>query len=431
MLAESAAVRTRDAVVTTNTECRLCGSSRLAPVWSFGETPLANAYLTREERGQPELFVPLTVSRCETCALVQLRETVSPDVLFRNYLYVSSTSPAFVKHFDAYAAHLVERFHLSPNALVVEIGSNDGILLKPLLKRGVRVLGVEPARAIAGRATASGVPTVPDFFSASLAARLLAEHGPADVVTANNVFAHLKNLEDIMAGIRSLLTPNGVFTFEVQYLGDLLAGNLFDIVYHEHLCYYHVSPLVSFFSAKGMEVFDVQRVPVHGGSIRVFVQRAGGPHPRDYRLDAILAGEGARGLETPLPYARFSERMEQNKRALQGLLGNLRNEGKWIVGYGAPAKATTLLYTFGISRNTLDYIVDDDATFKQGRYMPGTHIPIVPPDNLYRPLDPARGKPDYCLILAWNFAEQIMRNHADFTNRGGRFIVPVPEPRVV
>ncbi len=269
------------------------------------------------------------------------------------------------------------------------------------------------------------MPTVPEFFSSKLAARLQAEHGPADVVTANNVFAHLKNLEDIVSGVRRLLKPDGVFTFEVQYLGDLLAGNLFDIVYHEHLCYYHVSPLVSFFSAKGMEVFDVQRVPVHGGSIRVFVQRKGGPHPRDHRLDVILAEERARGLETPLPYTRFSERMEQNKRALQGLLGHLRNEGKRIVGYGAPAKATTFLYTFGISRNTLDYIVDDDATFKQGRYMPGLHVPIVPPSRLH--LD----RPEYCLLLAWNFAEQIMRNHADFANRGGRFIIPVPEPRVI
>lgn len=425
-MGEPAVARTRaEASVATIAGCRLCGSPLLTALWSFGETPLANAYLTREELGQPELFVPLNVFRCETCALVQLRETVSPDVLFQNYLYVSSTSPAFVKHFDAYAAHLVERFRLSPPALVIEIGSNDGILLKPLLKRGVRVLGIEPARAIAERATASGVPTVPDFFSAELAARLLAEHGPAEIVTANNVFAHLKNLEDIVAGVRRLLTPDGVFAFEVQYLGDLLAKNLFDIVYHEHLCYYHVSPLVSFFSNLDMEVFDVQRFPVHGGSIRVFVQRARGPHPRDHRLEAILAEERARGLETPLPYARFSEQMEQNKRALQVLLGNLRNEGKRIVGYGAPAKATTFLYTFGIPRSTLDYIVDDDETFKQGRYTPGLHIPIVPPSRLH--LD----RPEYCLILAWNFAEQIMRNHVDFTNRGGRFIVPVPEPRVV
>lgn len=420
-----------DTGVTVQTTCRLCGSPQISPLWSFGETPLANAYLRPEEIDQPEFTAPLEVVQCAECALVQLRHTVPPDLLFRNYLYVSSTSPRFVAHFDTSARALVERFQLRADSLVVDVGSNDGILLKPLKARGVRVLGIEPATAIAAQATADGAETVPEFFDQALATTLREQHGPAAVVTANNVFAHTPDIHGFTSAVKTLLATDGVFVFEVQYLGDLLRHNLFDIVYHEHLCYYHLSPLVEFFARTGMEVFDVQRLPVHGGSLRVFVQRANGPYPLERAVEELLETERHAGLGTRAPYREFVERIEHNKHRLRDLLGQLKRQGKRIAGYGAPAKATTLLSIFGIGADTLDFVVDDDRTFKQGRYMPSLHIPIVSPEYLYRPLDPARGTPDYCLILAWNFAEPIMQKHVRFTSGGGRFIVPVPEPRVI
>lgn len=411
--------------VTERATCRLCDGTALSRVWSFGETPLANAYRQEGELDRPELFAPLTVFRCAACELVQLRETVAPDVLFRHYLYVSSTSQTFIAHFETYAAELMERFRLTPAALVVDIGSNDGILLRPLSTRGVRVLGIEPAVRIAEMASANGIETLPEFFSPSLASSVRSARGPAAVITANNVFAHVPDLAGVVWGVKELLADDGVFVFEVQYLGDLLEKNLFDIVYHEHLCYYHLTPLMSFFALRGMDVFDVQRVPVHGGSLRVFVQKDRGPHAHTPFLPELLAEEKSRGLGTASPYAAFSRQIAENKRALTTVLRRMKDGGKRIVGYGAPAKATTLLSTFGIGRETLDYIVDDDTTFKQGRYMPGSHIPIVSPDRLYA------DRPDACLILAWNFAEPIMKTHARFTAAGGQFIVPVPEPRVM
>lgn len=411
--------------VRVETTCRLCGSEKLVPTWTFGETPLANAYVRADQLDDPESRFPLEVARCLACELVQLRHTVSPDLLFRDYLYLSSTSPRFVAHFAEYAAHLAERFNLTPNDLVVEIGSNDGILLKPLRERGIRILGIEPASRIAAMAAAAGIETIPDFFSPDLARRIRAKHGPARIVTANNVFAHLPDLDAIVTGVRTLLADDGAYVFEVQYLGDLLFQNLFDIVYHEHLCYYHLAPLVSFFPRHGLEVFDVARVSAHGGSLRVFVQHAGGPPRREERLASLLADERRQGLATDAPYAALAERIAENRRKLTELLAELKGRGKRIAGYGAPAKATTFLHVFGLGREIIEYVVDDDRVFKQGRFLPGTHLPIVSPDRLY--VD----QPDYCLILAWNFAEPIIAKHARFTERGGRFIVPVPEPRII
>jgi len=407
------------------TACRFCGSASLVDVWSFGKTPLANSYLCAEHLEQPELRAPLVVCRCLDCNLVQLRHTVSPEILFPDYLYVSSTSPSFIKHFDAYAERLVERFGLSSGDLAVDIGSNDGILLKPLAARGVRVQGVEPAARIAQLARDNGIETISDFFTAQVAEQIAASAGQARVITANNVFAHIADLEEVVSGIKRLLTSDGVFVFEAQYLKDLLEKNLFDIVYHEHLFYYHVAPLKRFFAERGMGLFDVERLPVHGGSIRVFVQLAGGPHVAGAELGALIAAESAAGLNSNRPYEEFFQRVEHNKQETRRMLAELKAAGKRIVGYGAPAKATTLLHFYGIGKETLDYIVDDDKKFKQGRFMPGSHIPIVPPERL------AEDRPDYCLILAWNFAEPIVKNNAEFTNNGGRFMIPAPIPRII
>lgn len=444
----------REQLVRTRTDCRMCGSEALVKVWSFGQTPLANAYLSPDEVGKrEEPFVPLDAYYCSDCHLVQLRDVVSPDVLFTHYLYVSSTSPTFVRHFEEYAATLMARFlrHPLPASpspassagklegedkvpLVVDVGSNDGVLLKPLAAAGVRVLGIDPAANVAQMANEAGVETIADFFTPELARRLAAERGRAVVISANNVFAHTDDVKGFTEAVKELLAENGVFVFEVQYLGDLVAKNLFDIVYHEHVCYYALQPLVRFFTSQGMDVFDVERPPVHGGSLRVYVQRAGGPQARSERVAALLAEEEARGLTSADSYHQFAQRVERNKTALLSLLRELRGAGKRIVGYGAPAKATTLCYALGIDGTVLDYIVDD-APMKQGLVMPGTHIPILDPEALYggsaASAKASAPNADYCVILAWNFAEPIMRNHQRFTEQGGRFILPVPEPRIV
>lgn len=414
----------KTALYTTRTECRLCGSPNLAAIWSFGPTPLANGYLKPEQVGQSEPMVPLDIYRCEDCQLVQMCDVVAPELLFSHYLYLASTSPTFRGHFAKYAQHLIDRFRLTSNDLVVDVGSNDGILLKPLQEKDIRVLGIDPAQNVAAMATVSGIATLAEFFTPEIAARVRQDYGPARVITANNVFAHTDDVVGFVEAVKQLLSDDGVYVFEVQYLGDLIAKNLFDIVYHEHVCYYHVTPLVRFFKEQGMEIFDVQRQSVHGGSIRVFVQRAQGPLKKTDALTQILAEERAT-LVDPAIYYEFAHQIERNKQALQTLLADIKSQGKRIVGYGAPAKATTLLSAFSIGTETLEYIVDDDKKIKQGLVMPGSHIPIFSPDKLYD------DKPDYSLILAWNFAEPIMKNHARFTEQGGRFIIPIPAPRII
>lgn len=411
-------------VYTTRDDCRMCGSRKLTKILSFGETPLANAYLKPDEVGKPEPFAPLDVYHCEDCHLVQLRDVVSPHVLFDRYLYLSSTSPTFVQHFIELARKLVRKFNLSVNSLVVDVGSNDGIMLKPFLKRDIRVVGIEPAQNIADMANAEGIYTIARYFTPDVAQQVRDEKGAAAIITAHNVFAHTDSVEAFTDAVKILLAEDGVFIFEVQYLADLIAKNLFDIVYHEHVCYYHVHPLVSFFDRHGMEVFNVERIPTHGGSIRVYVQRKGGPYKKKRVVTNILSEELLLGLNTVKTYEQFSIRIEKNKKTLHGILNDIKDRGKRIVGYGAPAKATTLCYAFDITGDILEYIVDDDVKIKQGMLMPGTHIPIVPPEKLYE------DEPDCCLILAWNFAQPIMKKHKRFIKQGGKFIIPVPSPTV-
>lgn len=406
---------------TVRKTCRFCHSKKLVSLWSFGKTPLANSYLTKQQLKKPEPFVPLEVYKCQTCHLVQLLHVVDPTILFGHYLYVSSTSPSFRQHFVEYAATLKKRFNLKPNDLVVDVGSNDGILLKPLKKNKVRILGIEPAANIARTANQEGIPTISEFFTPALAKKLRRTHGPAKIISANNVFAHTDTIDVFVQAIKELLTDDGVFVFEVQYLGDLLKNNIFDIVYHEHVCYYHVHPLLPFFARHGLQVFDVERQNVHGGSIRVYVQRQSGPYTSTARLKNILAEEKAAKLNSLAPYKAFGNRIKKNKRALHALLRQLKHQHKRVVGYGAPAKATTFMYALDLTAKHLEYIIDD-SPLKQNLYMPGTHVPIVPASKLYT------DKPDVVLILAWNFATPIMATHQAFTKQGGQFIIPVPKP---
>lgn len=414
----------KSVVVRTRSDCRMCGSEELVKVWSFGETPLANSYVDPKKIPEDEPQAPLDVYYCQNCHLVQLRDVVDPDVMFTDYRYVSSTSPTFVKHFEDYANHLINRFKLDKKSLVVDVGSNDGILLKPLQEKGIKILGIDPAENVADIANREGIETLAEYFTPHVAGRCAEKYGKASIIAANNVFAHTDEVDVFVEAVKFLLSPEGVFVFEAQYLGDLMAKNLFDIVYHEHVCYYSVHPLVQFFAKHGMEVFDVERQTVHGGSLRVYVQWQGGPHRREERLDKVLREEEQQGLTRLATYREFADRVEQNKEQLRQMLHEIKQKGKKIVGYGAPAKATTLCYAFGIDKSVLDFIVDD-SEMKQGLLMPGTHIPIVGWGALYA------DRPDYCLILAWNFAEAIQQNHKRFAEQGGRFIIPVPEPIIV
>lgn len=406
-------------------DCRLCGGTRLDGVLSLAPTPPANAFVDQAAPGGEQRLFPLDVFLCRSCGHVQLLDVVDPRLLFENYVYVSGTSPVAVKHFEDYAADILGRFPLPSGAPVVDIGSNDGTLLRIFQGKGCRVLGVDPAREIALTAAMAGLDTLPRFFTAELARDTIVEQrGYAVLVTANNVFAHADDLADMVRGVRALLTPGGLFVFEVSYLADVVEKTLFDTIYHEHLAYHSVKPLVPFLAAHGLELIDVRRVDSHGGSLRAVAQVKGGPWPVDASVGEAVANEDRLGLDRPETFAAFAAAIDRRKSDLGAVLSAIKAEGGTIAGVGAPAKATTLLYHLGIGPDVIDFIVDDNP-LKQGLYSPGMHIPILPAEALYD------RRPSHALVLAWNFAEPIMARHAAYRDAGGRFIVPLPEVRVV
>lgn len=409
--------------MTAPAACRSCGATQLDLVLSLGETPLANSLV--KDPGGPEPRYPLDLVFCPTCTLVQITETVPPEVLFRDYLYFSSFSDTMLAH----ARELTQRFigerQLGPRSLAVEIASNDGYLLQYYKQAGVPVLGIEPARNVAQVAVEQrGIPTLTEFFGRELGARLRAEGKRADVVHANNVLAHVADLPGFVAGIRELLADNGVAALEFPYVGDMIDRCEFDTIYHEHLCYFGLGALVHLFGRSGLKAVAVQRVPIHGGSLLLQVARAESTIPEDASVAALLAEERARGMHAFAFYRDFARRVEALKSDLRGLLARLKAEGRSIAAYGAAAKGSTLVNTFGIGHDTLDFVADR-STHKQGRYMPGVGIPIVAPERL------SQAMPDYTLLLTWNFADEILAQQAEYRRRGGKFIIPVPDVRVV
>lgn len=411
-------------VLTHKSACRICRSRNLAKAFSFGPTPLANSFLDRKFLHEPEQYFPLDAYLCRRCGLLQLLDVVSPEVLFKEYVYVSSTSSVFVAHFRDFAEVAFKRFVLTRDSFIIDIGSNDGILLRPFRERGARVLGIEPDRSIALRASRSGVDTHVGFFTPQLANELARRHGRADLVTATNVFAHIDDIHSVARGVKCLLKKGGVFMIEVPYLVDFLEQNLFDTVYHEHLSYFSVSALAEFFKRVGMWIVDVEKVPTHGGSLRVFVKNQRARSAAGNAVRSLLVAEKKLGLQREETYRAYALRVQKNRAKLLTLLTSLKEKGKRIAGYGAPAKGNTLLNYFSIGSDLLDYIVDD-SPYKQGKHTPGKRIPVVPPERLRA--DP----PDYLLILAWNFAEPLMKKNEAFRAKGGKFIIPVPSPRIV
>jgi len=405
-------------------ECRVCKKKQLKKVLTLGPTPLANAFLTEKQIDEPESFYPLDVYFCLQCHFIQLGHVVSPEILFKNYLYVSSTSPVFVNHFRSFAQDIVSRFSLNSKSLVIDIGSNDGILLKPFLALGTRVLGIEPASHIAKQAKKEGIDTIDEFFSVTLAKKIVKKKGRAKIITANNVFAHIHDLDEVIKGLDVLLDDDGIFITESPYLIDFLKKRYFDLVYHEHLSYWSLSSLMKLFKRFNMEVFDIQKVDAHGGSIRTFVKRKKAHFTISKNVTRFLQKEKEAELEKIETYQNYAKKIMENRRKLIGLLTKLKLQGKRIVGYGAPAKGNTLLNYFKIGPDILDYIVED-SPLKVGLYTPGTHIPIVSSATLQK------DNPDYVFILAWNFAKSIQKKLTWFQKRGKKFIIPVPRPKIV
>lgn len=404
--------------------CRMCTGKKLKKVITLSPTPPANAFLTKNALKKKESFFPLQVNFCLNCGQLQLTHVVSPELLFRNYVYVSSTSPVFIAHFEEYAQDLIKKFKLSNMSFVIDIGSNDGILLKPLKKEGIKVLGVDPATAIAKKATKEGIRTLPYFLNTKIAKRIVRKYGYADVVCANNAFAHIHNLDEIVESVKILIKDNGAFVIEFPYLIDFIKKNLFDTIYHEHLSYLSIRPLIALFKRFRMEIFDVKKVDSHGGSLRVYVKKSEEKYPVKKTVSEYVNNEKKLRLDKVNTYLKFGKKIKKNRQELINILKKLKNKNKSIVGYGAPAKGNTLLNYFKIGPQILDYIVDD-SEYKQGLYTPGTHIPVVPFSKI------VQTKPDFILILAWNFANPLMDKLADFKKNGGRFIIPVPQAAII
>ena len=404
--------------------CRICKSPDLYRFLDLGEMPLANSFLKAEDLGKPEPSYPLDAVLCRNCGFVQIGHLVPPELMFKNYIYFSSTSDTIRKHFAEEAAEIRQEF-CKEGSLVVEIGSNDGVLLKNLLGKGVRPYGVEPATNVAKVAREAGVETLNDFFSMETAKKIAAEKGKAAVIIANNVFGHVPDPHDLVGGIRELLEDTGVMLIEVPYLADFYKNLEFDTIYHEHLSYFSLKPMIHLFGLFGMVVFDVKKFPVHGGTIRIYIQKKGGPHQVETSaIGKFLELERGMGLYEPAAFDKFAARVKKLKVGLRALLTRLKSEGKLVAAYGAPAKGNTLLCYCQIGTDLVEYAVDK-SPYKQGYYTPGMHIPVYGLQKM------KERKPDYLLLLAWNFADEIMRQQADFAARGGKFIIPIPEPKII
>lgn len=402
------------------TTCRVCEGSDIVKVLDLGSTPPSNAYLKKGDLGKPEKSFPLVLYFCRTCSLVQLLDVVDPEILFKNYHFLTGASAPSVEHFKNYVNQIILPIIESPEDLLIDIGGNDGVLLS-FAKDSARVLNVDPADNLAPLSEERGVPFYPAFFTSHVADDIVAKYGNAKVVVANNVFAHTDPIRDVFCGVSKLIGDDGIFIFEVHWVKHLVEEGAFDQIYHEHLCFYSLHAAQCLVESAGMKVFDVQIIPTQGQSLRVYV---GKNKTEKKSVNEILGIEKEAGLTDEKTFISFGEKVSANKEKLRALLLDLKARGEHIVGYGAPAKGNTLLNYYGIGPEILDYLTDT-TTMKQGLFSPGMHIPIVSPEELYK------HTPGYALLLSWNFKDAILEKEKLLRERGMKFIITVPQIEII
>lgn len=407
----------------TNKKCRMCGSKDLVLWLDLGDQPLANSFIREKDLSKSEPVYPLKVFVCRNCYLSQLIHVVKPEVLFRNYVYFSSSMPKVSEHWRAYAQEVRDRFATSPEDFVVELGSNDGVLLGEIQRLGVRVLGIDPAKNIAEVANKRGIPTLAEFFSSKLAAKVKRQHGRAKTVIGNNVIAHIDDHDDLLSGVSDLLDEDGVFVFEAPYLVDMFDQLSFDTVYHEHLSYFSLRPIKKWLARYGLEPFFVRVLPIQGNSLRVYAGRIG-RRPIDPSVGKLLDLEKSMGMHTISAYRRLAKKVRDLKEHVLETIAKLKEKGHTIGAYGAPAKGNTLLNYFGIGTEHVDFATEELPT-KIGSYSPGMRIPVVH-------IDEGRArKPDYFLMLAWNYQKAILAKEEEYLKNGGKFIMPIGKMRIL
>lgn len=403
--------------------CRSCGYPDVQMILSLGMMPLANSLLSADRLNEPESLYPLDLVFCPRCSLVQITETVPPDVLFSEYLYLSSFSETMLKHAKEMAQRLTKSLKLGRQSLVVEVGSNDGYLLQYFLREGIPVLGIEPAANVAKMAEDKGVPTLCEFFGVRSALKLRESGQKADVIIANNVLAHVADLNGVIDAINILLKEDGQTVIEVPYVKDMIDSCEFDTIYHEHLCYFSVTAVNQLLKRHNMLLVEVERIPIHGGSLRLFITHANDSSQGE-SVRRLLQEEKEWGVYETEFYLGFSQKVEQIRLSLLSLLGSLKQEGARIAAYGAAAKGTVMLNHCRLGCDTIDFVVDLNP-YKQGHYIPGVHIPIKAPTELLAQM------PEYTLLLAWNLKDEVLKQQSDYIKNGGKFILPLPRVKVL